>query len=63
MKATVGDRICTPGRHVGDVGRAGEVTEVRGQADAPLYVVRWDDGHEGVCSPGPETKVEHRAAP
>ena len=61
MRAVVGDRIAIPGRHVGDLPREGEVTEVRGTADAPLYVVRWDDGHEGVCSPGPETKVAHRA--
>jgi hypothetical protein len=60
MRATVGDRIRVPGRHVGDASREGEVTDIRGSADAPLYVVRWDDGHEGVCSPGAETQVsEH----
>ena len=62
MRAAVGDRISIPGRHVGDTNRAGEVVEVRGTDDAPLYVVRWDDGHEGVCSPGAETRVDHRAA-
>ena len=46
---------------VGDVDRAGEVKEVRGTEDSPLYVVAWDDGHEGICSPGPETKVHHTA--
>jgi hypothetical protein len=61
MRAVVGDRIAIPGRHVGDLPREGEVTEVRGTQAAPLYVVRWDDGHEGVCSPGPEAKVAHRA--
>ena len=60
MRAEVGDRISVPGRHVGDADRHGEVTEVRGSSDAPLYVVRWDDGHEGVCSLGPETRVAHR---
>lgn len=60
MRAEVGDRLSIPGRHVGDKDREGEVTEVRGSADAPLYVVRWDDGHEGVCSPGAETRVAHR---
>lgn len=59
MRASVGDRIHVPGRHVGDAPREGEVTDVRGSADAPLLVVRWDDGHEGVCSPGPETTVSH----
>ena len=62
MRADVGDRITIPGRHVGDVPREGEVTAVRGTDDAPLYVVRWDDGHEGLCSPGAEAKVAHRSA-
>ncbi len=57
MRATVGDRIHVPGRHVGDAVREGEVTAVRGTSDAPLLVVRWDDGREGVCSPGPEATV------
>lgn len=61
MRATVGDRISIPGRHVGDVDRAGRVKEVRGTPESPLYVVVWDDGHEGICSPGPETKVQHTA--
>ena len=61
MRATAGDRISLPGRHVGAAGRAGRVTEVRGTDDSPLYVVAWDDGHEGICSPGPETKVHHTA--
>ena len=61
MRAVVGDLISIPGRHVGDARREGEVVELRGSDEAPLYVVRWDDGHEGVCSPGAETKVAHRA--
>jgi len=40
MHAVVGDRIVTPGRHVGDSARSGEVLEVRGSADVLLYVVR-----------------------
>ena len=59
MRAAAGDRISIPGRHVGDVDRAGEVKEVKGTQEAPLYVVAWEDGHEGICSPGPETKVVH----
>ena len=61
MKAAVGDRIHTPGRHVGDAIRSGEVTGVRGSSADPAYVVRWDDGHEGVCFPGAETRVEEQA--
>ena len=60
MRATAGARISIPGRHVGDVDRTGEVKEVKGTREAPLYVVAWEDGHEGICSPGPETKVLHR---
>ena len=63
MRASVGDRIHVPGRHVGDPPREGEVAEVRGTPDAPLFLVRWDDGHEGVCSPGPETIVHAHASP
>ncbi len=62
MKATVGDRLHVPGRHVGEPGRDGEVLEVRGAQGDPPYLVKWDDGHSGVCVPGPETKVEHRSA-
>ena len=63
MRAAVGDRIAVPGRHVGDARRTGEVLDVRGSDDAQLYVVRWDDGHEGLCSPGAEARVEHAAEP
>jgi hypothetical protein len=61
MRAEVGDRISVPGRHVGDTVREGEVTDVRHDGGVQLFVVRWDDGHTGVCSPGPETRVLHRA--
>lgn len=57
MRATVGDRLSVPGPHVGDPTRQGEVTAVRGSATDPLYVVHWDDGHDGTCSPGAETRV------
>ena len=59
MHAEVGDRIAVPGRHVGDAGRIGEVIDVRGENGRPPYVVRWADGHEAVCYPGPETRVQH----
>ena len=59
MHATVGDTIAVPGRHVGESGRIGEVLEVRGADGRPPYVVRWNDGHEAVCYPGPETRVSH----
>lgn len=61
MKAVVGDRIHALGRKVGDPVRSGLVTALRGAADDPLWVVRWDDGHEGVFAPGADTRVEHPA--
>ena len=60
MHAVVGDRISIPGRHVGDAVREGEVTEVRDSGEVLLYVVRWDDGHLGLCSPGTEARVLHQ---
>lgn len=59
MKAAAGDRIVLPGRHVGDAVRTGHVVDVQGDDGAPPYVVRWDDGHEAVCCPGPEARIEH----
>lgn len=59
MRAEAGDRIAIPGRHVGDAGKLGEILEVRGENGAAPYVVRWSDGHEGVCCPGPEARVVH----
>ena len=61
MKAHAGDRIVVPGRNVGNADRQGEVLEVRGANGGPPYVVRWDDGHQGVCFPGAETRVEQQA--
>lgn len=63
MRATVGDRVSVPGRHVGDPVRQGEVTAVRGSQAEPLYVVRWEDGHEGTCSLGAEMRVLSRSEP
>lgn len=61
MRAAVGDRVTVPGRHVGDSVRSGQVLEVHGAEGAPPYVIRWDDGHEGICCPGPEMRIEHTA--
>ena len=59
MHAVAGDTIAIPGTHVGDAGRVGTVLETRGPDGAPPYLVRWQDGHEALCFPGPETKVQH----
>jgi hypothetical protein len=59
MKADVGDRIAVPGRRVGDPNREGEVIAVRGDDGGAPYLVRWDDGHEGLVYPGAGTQIEH----
>ena len=59
MQASVGDRVIIHGRVVGAVERAGEVIEVRGTVDNPLLVVRYDDGHEAILSPGSDCEVRH----
>ena len=63
MKAVVGDRLRTLGRMVGDPVRSGRVIEVRGEDGQPPFLVRWDDGHEGVFVPRAETMVEHPRSP
>lgn len=57
MQATVGDRIRVHGRAVGMTDHLGEVIEIRGD----LLVVRYDDGHEGLLSPGADCEILHPA--
>lgn len=59
MEASVGDRIDIRGKHVGEEGRHGEVVAVHGHEGEPPYVVRWDDGHEGLFFPGADAVVQH----
>ena len=59
MRASVGDRVIIHGRTVGATERAGEVIEVRGHEDTPLLVVRYDDGHEAILSPGSDCEIRH----
>ena len=62
MQATVGDRIHVHSRSVGLEERLGEILEVRGTDGAPPYLVRFNDGHEGLVFPGPDCIVEPRGA-
>lgn len=59
MKASVGDRITVRGRTVDEKNRDGEIIEVHGKDGDPPWVVRWDDGHEGLFFPGPDARIEH----
>ena len=59
MHAIVGDRVRIHGRTVGAAERVGEVIEVRGSQENPLLVVRYDDGHETILSPGGDCEILH----
>jgi hypothetical protein len=61
MQAKVGDHLVVDSNKVGSPQREGEIVEVRGADGAPPYVVRWDDGHEGMAFPGPDAHVTHSA--
>jgi hypothetical protein len=58
MHARVGDRVCVRSRTVGQPERHGVVLEARGEGGGPPYVIRWDDGHEGLCFPSSDSVLE-----
>ncbi|MEU3947007.1 DUF1918 domain-containing protein [Streptomyces sp. NPDC029526] len=60
MRATVGDQLVQHGRVVGQHDKVGEIVEVMGPEGSPPYRVRFEDGHETVCSPGPDSEIRHR---
>jgi hypothetical protein len=41
--------------------RTGEIIEVKGPSGTPPYLVRFEDGHEGLVFPGPDAVVESGA--
>ncbi|MFF7182428.1 DUF1918 domain-containing protein [Streptomyces sp. NPDC008121] len=59
MQASVGDTLLVHGRTVGKHDRTAEITEVLGENGTPPYRVRFDDGHEALMSPGPDSVVRH----
>ncbi len=62
MQAVVGDRLHVHGNAVGQADKTGEIVEVHGTAGAPPYLVRFDDGHTGLCFPGPDAVIERSRA-
>jgi hypothetical protein len=58
MHASIGDRLHVHGNAVGQPDRTGEIVEVHGAAGAPPYLVRFEDGHTGLCFPGPDAVIE-----
>jgi hypothetical protein len=63
MQAAVGDRLHVHGNIVGHADKMGEIVEVHGAAGGPPYLVRFDDGHTGLCYPGPDAVVEPKPKP
>ncbi|CAM5496358.1 hypothetical protein SHIRM173S_11473 [Streptomyces hirsutus] len=53
MRATVGDQLVQHGRVVGQHDKVAEIVEVMGRKGDPPYRVRFEDGHEAVCSTRP----------
>ncbi|SCK54390.1 DUF1918 domain-containing protein [Streptomyces sp. WMMB 322] len=60
MRANTGDRLLVHGRVVGEHDREAEIVEVLGADGEPPFRVRFDDGHEAVVSPGPDSVVMAR---
>ncbi|MCF3124716.1 MULTISPECIES: DUF1918 domain-containing protein [Streptomyces] len=60
MRATVGDELVVHGRIVGQHDRIARIVEVLGPDGGPPYRVRFEDGHETLMSPGPDTVVRHQ---
>ncbi|MDA8289024.1 MAG: DUF1918 domain-containing protein [Actinomycetota bacterium] len=59
MEAVVGDAIVIRGHHVGETARHAVILEVHGPDGGPPYVVRWDDGTEGLFFPASDATVVH----
>jgi hypothetical protein len=57
MQAKVGDRLVVESRSDSVHRKEAEIVEVRGEDGGPPYVVRWDDGHEGLTYPGSDAHV------
>ncbi|MDA8297596.1 MAG: DUF1918 domain-containing protein [Actinomycetota bacterium] len=62
MQASVGDAIVIRGHHVGESERHAVILEVHGTDGGPPYVVRWDDGTEGLFFPASDATVVHAAS-
>jgi len=61
MHAHVGDWLVTESKDDHHHARRGEILTVESEDGSPPYRVRWDDGHEGLCYPGPDTHVVEKA--
>lgn len=62
VRAAIGDEIVVQTETVGRTPRCGEVLEVLVTGGEEHYRIRWDDGHESLLFPGPDTRIVHVAA-
>lgn len=62
MQAQIGETLIMKSHHVGEPDRRAEIVEVRGEDGGPPYLVRFDDGHEGLVFPGADAVVQHADA-
>lgn len=60
MKAKIGDLLMVESSSAEEHRREGEIVDVRGPHGEPPFMVRWPDGHEGLCYPGPDAHVRPR---
>ncbi|WP_255952882.1 DUF1918 domain-containing protein [Streptomyces odontomachi] len=59
MQASKGDQLLVHGRVVGQEDKVAQIVEVLGHDGNPPFRVRFEDGHEAVMSPGPDSVVRH----
>jgi hypothetical protein len=57
MRAAIGDQIVIETTTLDSPRRRGEVIEVIGSGEREHYRVRWQDGHESICFPGPDAHI------
>ena len=57
MRANVGDLLLVESSSAEQHRREGEIIEVQGPDGQPPFLVRWPDGHEALCFPGPDARV------
>ena len=59
MKAAAGDVLRIRGHRIGEPDRDAEIVEVRGDDGGPPFLVRWEDGHEGLMFPESDAEIVH----
>ena len=57
MHAKPGDVLIVEGQKAEIHQRQATVLEVRSSDGSPPYLVRWEDGHEGLVYPGPDARI------